>query len=313
MSRVLPLIAAGSFVLLACGRIAAGNDPPDAWPTSYAKAMEAAKRDAKMILIYFHDPGGSEPCEQFAQETLSDPVIVDKLKDFVTVRLPLDATIRVAGEEVALLEHFSFREMSGTPGVAILDFAHQDADHYGHVVGAFPFVDGRPYTADELAVVLDLPSGTLTQRALIYAVRTHPDRPASAEGKLDPYLLDQAMRHSQHQARIRRQGHHNWQGRFQRITAKLPDGLVACEVCAESWPGENLIEAAVECVRCWRLSSGHWSAVRAGHLLYAYDMKRGSNRIWYATGIFGQGPEAATPDEESVPAEAAARGLAHAD
>jgi hypothetical protein len=64
--------------------------------------------------------------------------------------------------------------------------------------------------------------------------------------------------------------------------------MTASEVCAESWPGENLVEAAVECVRCWRLSQGHWSAVRAAHRLFGYDMKRGSNGIWYATGIFGR-------------------------
>jgi hypothetical protein len=60
-------------------------------------------------------------------------------------------------------------------------------------------------------------------------------------------------------------------------------------VCAESWPGENLVEAAIECVRCWRLSSGHWEAVRTQHTVYGYDMKRGSNDVWYATGIFGRG------------------------
>lgn len=296
MSRLLPFLVAGSYVLIACGRVAAGPPPPDAgheppgltWHTSYAKAMEVAKRDAKMMLVHFHKPGDAEPCEQFAGETLSDADIVDKLKDFVTVRLPLDATILVGGEELTLLEHSSFKEMSGTPGVAILDFVHKDADHYGHVVSVFPFIDGRPYTPDEMAVALDLPSGTQTQRALIWAVRTHPDRPASTDGQLDPYLLDEATRHSSHQARIRRQGHHNWHCRFREITAKLPDGLVASEVCAESWAGESLPEAAVECVRCWRLSSGHWSAVRAAHALYGYDMKRGSNRIWYATGIFGR-------------------------
>jgi hypothetical protein len=139
-----------------------------------------------------------------------------------------------------------------------------------------------------MAVILDLPSGTLTQRTLIYAVRTHPDRPASTEGAFDVYLASEAQSHSEHQARIRLQGHHNWGHRFHRINGKLPHGLLACEVCAESWPGENLVEAAVECVRCWRLSSGHWSAVRAKHAVYAYDMKRGSNGVWYATGVFGR-------------------------
>jgi hypothetical protein len=84
------------------------------------------------------------------------------------------------------------------------------------------------------------------------------------------------------------QGHHQWDTRFQRINTKLPPDTLACEVCAESWPGENLVEAAIECVRCWRFSEGHWSAVRAEHSVWGYDMKRGTNGIWYATGIFGR-------------------------
>jgi len=99
--------------------------------------------------------------------------------------------------------------------------------------------------------------------------------------------LEEAQSHSQYQADIRRQGHHYWESRFHRIVARLPGGLGAREVCAESWPGENLVEAAIECVRCWRLSDGHWSAVRAPNRCFGYDMKRGSNGVWYATGIFG--------------------------
>ncbi|NQT11112.1 MAG: thioredoxin family protein, partial [Planctomycetes bacterium] len=234
MSRVLPFLVAGLCLFLACASMAAAAQPPDVehpppesgWHTSYREAMDAAKRDGKMLLIYFHEPDGSASCEQFSRETLSAPVVVEKLRGFVALRLPLGAAIRAGGEELTLLEHFSFAEMLGTAGVAILDFAHKGADHYGHVVGVFPFLDGQPYRADQLAVILDLPPGTMTQRALVYAVRTHTDRPASAEGELDPYLLKQATRHSQHQARIRRQGHHNWQHRFRRITAELPNGLV---------------------------------------------------------------------------------------
>jgi len=129
---------------------------------------------------------------------------------------------------------------------------------------------------------------TPTQQALIDAVRAHPDAPASTNGKFDPMLAKEAERHSLHQARIQTQGHHNWNRRFRRINAQLPAGLTACEVCAESWPGQTLEEAAAECVNSWRQSPGHWRAVSGECPLYGYDMKRGRNGVWYATGIFGQ-------------------------
>jgi hypothetical protein len=136
-----------------------------------------------------------------------------------------------------------------------------------------------------MAVILTLPPGTLTQRTLIYAVRTHPEKPASADGELSPYLLEETRDHSQYQADIRLQGHHFWESRFHRVMSRL-NGSSAREVCAESWPGQNLVDAAEECVHSWRQSSGHWSAVRSPQRSFGYDMKRGSNGIWYATGIF---------------------------
>ncbi len=258
------------------------------WGTDYGEAMKVAEREGRMMLICFHEPGASEVCERFASEVLGHPKVLGPLKDYVTVRLPLDATIVIGGKEEPILRQPAFREMLGRPGIAVVDFANQGTEHYGHVVSQFPFLGGRAYTVDQVSVMLSLPPGTLTQRTLIYAVRTHPDRPESTEGQFDPTLMREATAHSEHQARIRLQGHHNWERRFHRITALLPRGLLATEVCAESWPGESLLEAAIECVRSWRLSSGHWSAVRARHRVYGYDMRRGSNGVWYATGIFGR-------------------------
>jgi hypothetical protein len=144
------------------------------------------------------------------------------------------------------------------------------------------------YTPKQLEVIRNLPPGTPTQLALISAIRAHPDSPASTDGMCDPMLAKEAESHSLHQARIQRQGHHNWNRRFHRINSALPAGFTAIEVCAESWPGQSLDEAATECVNSWRQSPGHWKAVSEGYPLYGYDMKLGRNGIWYATGIFGQ-------------------------
>lgn len=256
------------------------------WLTDYPEAMEAARTQGKLMLVYFtaDDPR----CAQFDGQTLADPAIVARMQDFVTVKLPTNAKIPGEEQEVELLKHPAFAEMLGLPGLAILDFAHKEAPYYGCVVSAFPFLPNLSYTSREMAVILDLPPGTLTQRTLIYAVRIHPERPASANGTLDPNLVSEAKGSADYQARIGRQGHHFWETRFHRINALLPFGLLASEVCAESWPGEGLLQAAIECVRCWRLSPGHWGAVRAPHQVYGYDMKRGANGIWYATGIFGK-------------------------
>ena len=258
------------------------------WLDDYRHGTELAEREGKMLLIYFRDMGENPLCGQFESETLADAEVVRNLGAYVRVVLPLDAKIVSGGKELTLQKHPSFLEMMERPGLAIVDYLHKDTGNFGCVVSQFPFIKGRPYDAREMQVILALPEGTLTQRTLIYAVRTHPDRPASTNGPLDPYLAAEAQKHSIYQARIRLQGHHQWSSRFRRINGRLGSGLLASEVCAESWPGEGLVEAAIECVRCWRYSSGHWGAVRAENGAWGYDMKRGSNGIWYATGIFGQ-------------------------
>ena len=264
------------------------RNPDDLWRHSYADAMTAAELRSQMLLIYFCDTCEDSPCSRFKMETLDNAKVRSKLRDYVCVQLPLCTKITVDGREETLSEYPAFQEMLGRPGIAIVDFRSPDPTLHGAVVSAFPITEKMWYTPQQMAVILELPSGTLTQRTLIYAVRIHPEKPASANGQLSPFLLQEAESHSRHQADIRLQGHHQWGTRFQRIVGRLPGGVTAREVCAESWPGENLVEAAIECVRCWRLSLGHWSSVRARHASYGYDMRRGSNRIWYATGIFGK-------------------------
>ena len=256
------------------------------WQDNYGRAMTDAEAQGKMLFIYFCDPGGECECNRFKSETLDDPAVCAKLRDYVCVQVRLDASIVSEGKKVVLLQHEAFREMLGKPGIAIVDYRRPDGAEYGRVVSVFPIASGLWYTPEKMAVILDLPEGTLTQRTLIYAVRTHPEKPASSDGQASEYLLDDARNQAQYQADIRVQGHHFWESRFHRICSRL-NSLSASEVCAESWPGQNLVEAAVECVHSWRQSPGHWNAVRSAQHQFGYDMKRGTNGVWYATGIFG--------------------------
>jgi hypothetical protein len=256
--------------------------------TNYQKAMKEAAEDRKMLFIYFHDHRHTAARRAFERETLANVEIQEKLKRYVMVRLPRDARIVVDGNSVALLEHASFAEMLNRSGVAVIDFTRPGSDYYGHVVSTFPFTPGKYMSKEALSIVLDLPPGTLTQRTMIYAVRIHPEAPKSTQGQFHNVLAHEANQHASHQAAILLQGHHSWDTRFHRINSQLPGGVLAQEVVAESWPNENLVEACIECVHSWRQSPGHWGAVRSRHPLFGYDIKRGRNGIWYATGIFGR-------------------------
>jgi hypothetical protein len=261
------------------------------WLDDYAAARQRAIDERKMLLVYFRGDSQNPRCGRFERETLPDPQAAAVCENYVRVRLPLEATIQVAGRTLRLLEDPSFAAIGGKPGLAVVDFVDREKSYYEHTVGILPFEQPGYYapayeSAESVVTFLNLPTGTMTQRMLIYAVRMHPDRPRSTAGRVDLRLMNACGDHSRHQAEIGRQGHHRWETRFREIWRAI-GGAAPTEICAESWPDETLLIACLGCVDAWRHSSGHWNAVTRLHLTYGYDIRRGQNGIWYATGIFG--------------------------
>lgn len=256
------------------------------WLTDYRQATLEAQEQRRMLLLWFVNPSWATADAQYEQAVLHDSNIADRIShNYVAAKIDVDQRIDGTNGQSRVIDHSAFEEMQATPGLAVIDYRDPESPHFGHVVSVFAFRD-RYISAEHLAAMLDLPCGSLTQRTLIFAVRTHPDHPASAWARLNPVLVHETAKHAAHQASITLQGHHNWDTRFHSINARLPAGFVSREVCAESWPDQSLLDAAIECVHSWRQSPGHWESVSSRHELYAYDMQRGSNGVWYAVGIF---------------------------
>jgi hypothetical protein len=263
----------------------ASESVPD-WFASYPEAMAQAKQSGRMLLVYFCSDKLTADKDPLCQKLTQDKRLRPLAEKIVLTRIPMATRATVGGREIRLIEHVSFAELQRQAGIALIDFTNAKSQFYGRVVSVYPLSLPGALTTNHLTSLLTLPEGSLTQRTLILAVRIHPEGPASTEGTLLTTLAKESESHARYQARINLQGHHNWESRFQRISSRLPGGRLAQEVCAESWPGMGLMAAALDCVASWRQSSGHWSAVRGQHDFYGYDMKRGSNGIWYATGIF---------------------------
>ncbi|MDX1964069.1 MAG: hypothetical protein SFX18_13025 [Pirellulales bacterium] len=262
------------------------------WLTDYGAAMKEAEQDKKYLLMLFEPATDRAGHAADVLRQLQDPRHAKSLSNFVLLRQSLEQTISSSGKKIRLISHASFGEMQGQAGLAVIDLANPNTPHYRQVVSQVPFSAGKYYRYEKSAVpaLLSLPAGTLTQRSLILAVRMHPERPASAWGAHDAVLGEEAASHSHYQARIQNQGHHHWGQRFERIRGRLAQrrgyaGLPR-EVVAESWPQQNLLDSCADCVQSWRQSAGHWGAVRAQHASYSFDIKRGNNGIWYATGLF---------------------------
>jgi len=235
----------------------------------YGAATEAARASGAMLLVSIEPSGGESPLERPGLE-----------ERFASGETPWIFCRPDAAAAAALAADPGLVAMRSGAGLFVVDHAH-DAWR-GRIVSVLPRTPGKYYRFEphHLDQLPSLPAGSLTQRSMILAVRVHPERPRSTDGFCDPGLCGEAEAHSAHQARIRRQGHHGWESRSQRL------GGAAAEVCAESWENQDLLDSCVDCVASWRQSPGHWRGVSGSHSAYGYDIRRGSNGIWYATGIF---------------------------
>ena len=192
-----PTQSATADNLAAASEAAQPSADPSAlpWHDDYRLAMDAAVEQQRMMLIYFYDPQGQRPADRFrariAGRSRHSRATDPRLRHLA--KLPADAAITSGGKPLELLKHPAFAEMLGRAGMAILDFAHPQADYFGPVVSTFPFVSGKYYSRPVLATVLSLPAGTLTQRTMIYAVRVHPEAPASTQGQFNGVLADEAI------------------------------------------------------------------------------------------------------------------------
>lgn len=202
-----------------------------------------------------------------------DEQVSDSYKKVLTKIKP-EAIILSYDIKDKFLEHPAFKYLDGKTGMIIIDPKTQRVNF------AYKFTDGLHLSKEHTAVILNLPDGTLTQRTLMYALRTHLERPQSCWSENKVILNQHASNHCKLLSE-RGMGHHNWgerQGLISRAVGRMP-----VEVAGEAWTGD-MVGAAREIVSQWRSSGVHWGMVSAPSVYCGYDMVNVGGR-WYATGI----------------------------
>jgi len=263
------------------------------WHTDYDVACDEARDAKKMLLVNFMPRAGSDAQRGLEKFLHENKAVRAQLQDYVLVRVRVDERVRGLKTGLRrknrdrLIDDAAFKHLGRKAGLAMVDYRHGNEPFYGDVVTALPFQDGKYFRwkNSHLVAALGLPAGTITQRTMVWAVRTHPEEPRSTVGTMHAELASLATKHSAYQASIGVQGHQNWETRFHLVVARAHAGT-ASEVVAESWENQDLIDSCIDCVQSWRQSPGHWNGVKSRHRYYGYDVRKGSNGIWYGTGIF---------------------------
>ena len=139
-----------------------------------------------MLLVYFYREDGGGGCRQFQSETLADAAIAAGLERISSSNCPpprRSPRRRQYGPAQAPV----LAEMVGLPGIAIIDYSDPQAPYHG----SCQYVPLSPRTRlHARANERDSRSPTRKahQRTLIYAIKTHPERPQSASATSTPTL-----------------------------------------------------------------------------------------------------------------------------
>ena len=257
------------------------------WHTNYSAAYREAREARKTLFVFFRDDRHPRIADLYEHDILAHADAHDALSKVVRVVVPLDTLCPTCTDEenrLRMLAHESFKYMYGRQGIAVIDLTNPDSELHGQVISAHPFTPGRYYTVHGTKTVLGLPLGTVTQRALIYAVRIHPASPVSTtEGKCHGYMCKMANESSKLMAQYGSVGHHDWGNRYGAIAAQT--GRSASEVAAGAG-NTNLIEAAIQVVEQWYGSPSHWGIMSAPAAIFGYDLVRDSAGNWWGTGVF---------------------------
>jgi hypothetical protein len=282
-AEVIPDAAALSRLLSPEVRKIGGLD----WHIDYSEAYRQARDERKMLVLFFRDEAAPRIADVYERDVLASDELKELLAKFVRVVLPLDVRHPVCDAEspgTKMLEHSSFQYMYGRQGIAIIDLTEPKSELDGRVVSAHPFSNGRLYTTRGTKIILGLPRGTVTQRALIYAVRLHPYAPISTTaGQCHGYLCKQAHQSSHLMMTYGSVGHHDWGTRYTEIAATT--GKSAMEVAAMSG-NRSLIDAAIEVVDQWYGSPAHWQIMSSPASIFGYDLVHDSAGNWWGTGLF---------------------------
>lgn len=257
------------------------------WHTDYTTAYRAALAGKRSLFLVFHDTGATS--DRFEREVLSRPELEPALAKVERALIPTTATVVTAqtapdAKPSVLLRTSSFAYLYGGPGIAVLDLASNKSPTFGRVISAHSFSGRQAYGTHAVDTILSLPPGTVTQRALVYALRMHPERPQSVWGAAHPVLMQQALVSSQLMVQYGSVGHHDWGNRLAQIGSQA--GLSPFEVAASSYGASPLIDAAFELVQNWRGSPAHWGGMASPQRHFGYDMVQSPSGVWYGTGLF---------------------------
>jgi len=263
------------------------------WHSDYIAAYVEASQEKRYLLMLFRDAvAGGEPLASI--DDVFAPSMRPILEQFSRVELPLNAVMpsladknndtQKKGLPNLLLKHRSFRHLGTQPGIAVVDLTNRSSPNYARVVSVLPLPESSQFQNDSLTLALNLPKGTISQRTLLFAIRsTVPDSSLSMR-EFNSTLVELAHRNSRYMANSGQAGSFDQETHRQRIEQEFGPQAELKQLVFATDSEATIHEAALQAVTSWIETSESFDVLDAPATAMGMDMFQNfESGRWFVT------------------------------
>ncbi len=263
------------------------------WHSDYIAAYVEASQKKRYLLMLFRDAiAGGEPLASI--DDVFAPSMRPILEQFSRVELPLNAVMPILADKNndsqkkglpnLLLKHRSFRHLGTQPGIAVVDLTNRSSPNYARVVTVLPLPESGQFQNGSLTLALNLPKGTISQRTLLFAIRsTVPDSSLSMR-EFNSTLVELAHRNSRYMSSAGQTGSFDQETRQQRIEQEFGPQAELKQLVFATDSEATIHEAALQAVTKWIETSESFDVLDAPATEMGMDMFQNfESGRWFVT------------------------------
>ena len=270
-------------------------DPAESlsWHSDYLAAyVEASQEKRYLLMLVRENVVGGEPLA--SADEIFAPSMRPMLEQFSRVELPLNAAMPNLSRNDnnsqqndlpnLLLKHRSFRHLGMRQGIAVVDLTDPASPNHARVVSVLPLPESGQFNGDDLMLALNLPKGAISQRTLLFAIRsTVPDSSLSMR-KFSPALIELAHRNSRYMANAGQIGSFDQETRQQRIEEEFGQQAELRELVFATESEATIHDAALQAVTSWISNSKSFEILDSPATAMGMDMFQDSESgRWFVT------------------------------
>ena len=256
------------------------------WHEDYLAAYQEATEQRKPLLMVFTDPAEQNSSESLASD-FAEPKLDSLLDGFVRVTMPINtaAPSQAPGEfPTLLLEHRSFRHLSIRSGIVIVDLTAPDSGNYGRVVSALAAPENGRYSAETLRSLLELPTGTISQRTFLLTLRSSMPDSVFSRAPFSTELNALANRNARFMAHYEQVGAYEVSERAAAVAQRFGADAKLRELLFASEPGVTLQEASMQAVQNWLENEQDFPGVSNSGTAFGIELFQSpTSSRWFAT------------------------------